>query len=478
MNFNFLNFLRNIKPLLTPTKLNKDTLTQKKKILNILLLLFSIFSSLMLVVFLFNRYLINNSHLEKINSSIWPIVIFTTFFWILLNLNKNGYFHLSSKLFLTSLFAITWYLAINWGIDNPQVLLMLALIAVSSLLLLGSKHLALCLFFSFLIIIFLGNLQISSKLSILNLWKQHNLTMADLIAYFFTISLIALIAWLAVCELEKALYQAQKSKLALAKERDGLKKQVKIKSQQLIKQHQQRFLENYRFIELGRHAAGFYHDLVNPLTTANLLVKNINRQNTLDLNKQLAYVTARMEQFIKSLNKQIKQQNINQHFFLKSVIDEVIDLLTFKAKQHQIKICKNVDKKIKIFGDPLKLNQVLLNILSNAIDAYKNSAKENKIILIKTLKEKNKIIITVKDFGCGISKKNMSNLFKPFFTTKSPADGTGLGLSKIKRIVEQNFHGIIKIDSQYKIFTKVNVEIPHKINLNYARLKKIRLAAK
>lgn len=443
-----------------PTKLRKNTLIQKKKVLDILLLFFSIFSSLMLAVFLFNRYLINGSHLEKINSSVWPIVIFTAFFWILLNLNKNGYFCLSSKLFLVSLFTITCYLAINWGIDNPQVLLTLALIAVSSLLLLGSKHLALCLFFSFLIIVFLGNLQISSKVDIWSSWKQHSLKMADLVAYFFTISLIALITWFAVCELEKALHQAQKSKLALAKERDSLKKQVKIKSQQLIKQHQQRFLENYRFIKLGRHAAGFYHDLVNPLTTANLLVKNINPQNALNLNKQLAYVTARMEQFIKSLNRQIKQQNINQHFFLKSVIDEVIDLLSFKAKQNQIKICKKVNKKIKIFGDPLKFNQVLLNLLSNAIDAYKNSTKENKIILIKTLKEKNKIIITVKDFGCGISKKNMKNLFKPFFTTKSPADGTGLGLSKIKQIVEQNFYGIIKIKSQYKIFTNVTLEIP------------------
>ncbi len=448
MNFNF------------PAQLNTNTLTQKKKILSTLLLFFSIFSSLILAVFLFNRYLIYTNHVEKINSSIWPIIIFTLCCWLLRSLNKNGYFYLSSKLFLASLFIITYYLAINWGVDNPQILLTLALIAVSSLLLLGSKHLALCLFFSFLIIIFVGRLQINSELNILSSWKHQHLKMADLIVYFFTISLIALITWLAVSELEKALHQAQKSKLELAKERDNLKKQVKIQSRQLIKQHQQRFLENYHFIELGRHSAGFYHDLVNPLTTANLLAKNINPQNTSDLSKQLAYVTARMGQFIKSLNKQIKQQDITQNFLVKTVIDEIVDLLTFKARENQIKICRKIDKKIKISGNPLKLNQILFNLLSNAIDAYRNSKKKDKIILIKTLKEKNKIIITIKDFGCGISKKNMKNLFKPFFTTKSPANGTGLGLSKVKQIIEQNFHGNVKIDSKYKIFTRVTVEIP------------------
>lgn len=87
-----------------------------------------------------------------------------------------------------------------------------------------------------------------------------------------------------------------------------------------------------------------------------------------------------------------------------------------------------------VFADPVQLQQVILNLIVNAADAMSASASSEHVLLLKTRANQANVSLVVKDTGPGIDPKDMENIFKPFFTTKS--SGMGMGLSICKSIVE------------------------------------------
>ena len=116
----------------------------------------------------------------------------------------------------------------------------------------------------------------------------------------------------------------------------------------------------------------------------------------------------------------------------------------------------------KEFGDvaPIdcyggQINQVLMNIIDNAIFAI----KETGDIYIRTKEENNNLIIEIEDNGIGISKENLTKVFEPFFTTKGVGEGTGLGMSISYKIIESH-GGKINIDSEVGKGTKFTITLP------------------
>ncbi|MCX6188978.1 MAG: ATP-binding protein, partial [Bacteroidetes bacterium] len=92
---------------------------------------------------------------------------------------------------------------------------------------------------------------------------------------------------------------------------------------------------------------------------------------------------------------------------------------------------------------PGKLNQVFLNILSNAVHAVQSSPKKQKIITIATFLKEEIIHISIKDNGIGIPKEEYEKIFDPFYTTKEVGKGTGLGLSISYGIIKDHKGEII-----------------------------------
>ncbi len=136
-------------------------------------------------------------------------------------------------------------------------------------------------------------------------------------------------------------------------------------------------------------------------------------------------------------------------------IDTSLLLLKNKYKNH-IEIVKNYDnnvKEIKCYQS--KMNQVFLNIISNAIDAI----EEKGTIWITTKTEKDKLVISVKDNGHGISHEVQKKIFDPFYTTKTVGKGTGLGLSITYGIIEEH-DGKITINSEPEKGSEFIIELP------------------
>ncbi|MEA3495614.1 MAG: tetratricopeptide repeat protein [Bacteroidota bacterium] len=144
---------------------------------------------------------------------------------------------------------------------------------------------------------------------------------------------------------------------------------------------------------------------------------------------------------------------VEEKFDLINKINEVVKLLKIKAKIRNLELSLHFinDVPSPLIGDPVRLNQIIINIVNNALKFTKKG--EIKII-IETLEEQKdsaKIKISVKDTGVGINKKGLESIFKAFSTSRTEStkkiEGTGLGLTISKELVKQ-MQGEIYVESE------------------------------
>ncbi len=352
----------------------------------------------------------------------------------------------------------------RWGFGVQMCILTYVLIVVISSILIGTK-------FSFWVTLalsicglILSHLQINSI--ILPNWYfkfdiEHHL--AEEVS--FMLFLIMTISWLSNREIEKSLQRARRSERELKLERDSLEIKVEERTRDLKQVQLEKMSQLYRFAEFGKLSSGLFHDLMNPLTAVALNIGNLKKEslgaeNVISSLDKAISASKKMEQYIHTIQKQIGAKDELKTFSLNEEIETVIELLNFKARRSHLEIEFSAEKNHTLFGDSLKFSQIILNLLSNAIDAYENT--ENSPLLIHiSISERNKIIIVkMTDNGNGVSEEIQTKIFDPFFTTKLNAEETGLGLSTSKTIIEKDFGGAITITSTENIGSLVTLKIP------------------
>ena len=143
-------------------------------------------------------------------------------------------------------------------------------------------------------------------------------------------------------------------------------------------------------------------------------------------------------------------------------IDNTLLILQHRLKtESNIEIVKNYGSLPLVECLPGQLNQVFMNIISNAIDAFNNKNQKLKKIEITTeFTENNFATIRIADNGSGIKEKVKTKLFDPFFTTKPVGKGTGLGLSISYQIIVEKHYGKIWCESELGKGTEFWIQIP------------------
>jgi len=208
-----------------------------------------------------------------------------------------------------------------------------------------------------------------------------------------------------------------------------------------------------KFAELGEMSVGIAHEINNPLQVMKAeqtLMGDIlseleadgseNKENLAmirDSVGQLGIQIDRCKQITQGLlSFSRKNDAVQKTIDLASFIPEVIRMVEQKARVANVRICFEPDTYIpELFSDPSQLQQVLLNLLNNALYALKD--REEGEIRITAGCEEGSVKISVADNGCGIDPEFIDRIFLPFFTTKPVGKGTGLGLSTIYGIVER-----------------------------------------
>ncbi|HKJ33452.1 MAG TPA: ATP-binding protein, partial [Balneolales bacterium] len=143
---------------------------------------------------------------------------------------------------------------------------------------------------------------------------------------------------------------------------------------------------------------------------------------------------------------------------INEVIESSVGLLKHDARCRDVTFDLQFDKRLpRINCVPDHINQVIVNLLLNAVDAIQNT--KDKRITISTEKDTKFVKIKVSDNGPGISKDIKGKIFEPFFTTKKVGKGTGLGLSVSHGIISR-LNGYIRVDSAKNEGTTFIIELP------------------
>jgi len=148
---------------------------------------------------------------------------------------------------------------------------------------------------------------------------------------------------------------------------------------------------------------------------------------------------------------------------IRQPIDECLKFVKVQFKLHNIKIVREYDAEVpKILGDPNALQQVFMNLLSNARYAIdkKEKPRGGKVrIGVRLLPDKNEIEVTFSDDGVGIPPDEVDRVLEPFFSTKDPDEGAGLGLAITRNIIETH-GGRISVASPVGGETTFTINLP------------------
>ncbi|BAY87230.1 multi-sensor signal transduction multi-kinase [Calothrix parasitica NIES-267] len=179
--------------------------------------------------------------------------------------------------------------------------------------------------------------------------------------------------------------------------------------------------------------------------------------------------TQRIREIISSFKNfsrldEAKMKPVNIHSGIDSTLLVLQHKLTFNTKHQEIEVIKQYSQLPKVNCYASELNQVFMNIISNAVDALREKhEKKPKIIISTSIKDGKNVLISIKDNGIGINKSIINNIFNPFFTTKPVGSGTGLGLSTSYSIIVDKHRGNLSCNSTDGEGTEFIIELP----LNY-----------
>jgi len=213
---------------------------------------------------------------------------------------------------------------------------------------------------------------------------------------------------------------------------------------------QQQMLQQNKMIAVGQLAAGLAHEIRNPLGLIRnycyILKNKLTNQDQL-IEKSISIIESsvlRAGDMVENLlNFSRISEDELQCINLKESIEDIISFERNFISEKNIKLIINCDDDIKFHTKVESLNHIIINLLSNAIDAVSNEG----VITINCYVDFGYLYIDFIDTGKGINEENLVHIFNPFFTTKKAGKGTGLGLYIVYNEI-QKINGEIQVESQ------------------------------
>ena len=252
--------------------------------------------------------------------------------------------------------------------------------------------------------------------------------------------------------------------------RTELERRVGERTEELVKKQQQ-LVQTAKLASLGELSAGIAHELNNPLNNINLFVHNaldqVDQVFTDDAVQQRLHTGLdmalhqidRATRIINNLRSFARASGTDMGTVrLADVIQDSVALLHQKLHLGSIEVTVTLgDQNAEVRGNRLQLEQVLVNLLTNASDALESAAVKRITVSGETDKEWH--VLTVTDTGAGIPEEMLPRIFDPFFTTKQVGEGTGLGLSIVYGIIKDH-GGHISVHSEPGQGTSFEIRLP------------------
>lgn len=226
---------------------------------------------------------------------------------------------------------------------------------------------------------------------------------------------------------------------------------ILVEDQTETRRLEEELIHSERLASVGRLAAGVAHEVGNPVTGIACLAQNLKLETdapaVLETADEILSQTHRVSSIQQSLMNFARagQDGVsNPHALvrIRRCVDEAIHLLSLANRESPSPYLNRCEATLSVYGDEQRLVQVFVNLLSNARDA----APEGTQIAVDGHLADRALEVTVTDEGEGIAPGDLDHIFDPFYTTKGPDRGTGLGLSLVYSIIEEH-HGTISVES-------------------------------
>ncbi|MNJ22475.1 MULTISPECIES: ATP-binding protein [Pseudomonas] len=251
------------------------------------------------------------------------------------------------------------------------------------------------------------------------------------------------------------LFISQRLRLARLRQRsrEELKRLVEERTRDL-RTAQEGLVQSAKLAALGQMSAALAHEINQPLTTQRMQLATLRllldnqrydeaRQALEPLEQMLtrmAALTGHLKTFARN-----SPSGLRERLDLATVVDQALQLLDTRIRAEQVKVSLYLARPAWVRGDAIRLEQVLINLLRNALDAM--AGKSYKRLEIRIEIEAEQWRLSVLDSGGGIAAEHLANVFDPFFTTKPVGEGLGLGLAISYGIIHEA-GGRLTVDNQ------------------------------
>jgi len=225
------------------------------------------------------------------------------------------------------------------------------------------------------------------------------------------------------------------------------------------RKYQKRFEKDRYLAGLGQAAAAIVHDLRNPLISILGFTKRI-REAKGDIGAAVRVIedsALNMQRIVDGVLDFARpvQLEFNEKD-IRTVIDQACDSCKTKAEEREVTLSKDIPPDpIHLVMDGFHMQRALINLINNAIEASGHGQE----VIVRCAKQKDHVVIRIKDSGQGMDPETLENIFVPFYSKKNT--GTGLGMAIAKKIVDEH-KGRIHVKSQPGTGTEVMTELPYR----------------
>jgi polar amino acid transport system substrate-binding protein len=223
----------------------------------------------------------------------------------------------------------------------------------------------------------------------------------------------------------------------------------------------QQLLQTSKMVAIGQLAGGMAHQIRNPLgiiRTQSFIIRNGHREDD-SLHKSLNYIDESVKRASEIIDNVMNfwrvSDDAQMEFSVREQIESVVLLQEKEFSNAGVEVKIRCDESVRLYSSADALKHILHNLVSNAIDAMDGGGT----LTLSALRDGGRVELRCEDTGCGISEKNLQNLFNPFFTTKEPGKGTGLGLFIVYSEVDK-VGGTIDVYSREGEGTRFVIRIP------------------
>jgi two-component system, NtrC family, sensor kinase len=226
----------------------------------------------------------------------------------------------------------------------------------------------------------------------------------------------------------------------------------------------QQLLQSERLATIGQLSTQIAHEIMNPLSSIKMNMRILSKRDGLSHNDRRRFEIANFEiahlqkilqdifDYSRTLQMNLSLEDINE------VLDKSLLMVQDRIEEKQVFVTKRFTRRLpRVPIDLVRMMQVFTNLFLNAIQAVGRNGKVTVSTRLERKARARSLRITISDNGKGISPAQRESIFEPFYTTRS--DGTGLGLTIVKKIVEQH-DGRIEVESEEGKTTRFTIFLP------------------